>query len=319
MVTTTAKNAIGQTYSYRQVNILASHLAFSLLLLTFTNPSFHHHHHHHHHHAQFVYTENTQYTFIYLLFCWFWTSEFIIAMGQLTIALSLVAWYFTRDKSKIGNATVIWAMKTAFRYHMGTAAFGSMIIAIIKTARAIVAYMQKHAKATKNKVMEYLLCVLQCCMWCLEKFMKFVNKNAYIQTALYGYSFCKSARCAFFLILRNILRVGAVNVVGDFVLMLGKLLVPLVSTFIAYLIIAYGIPSNSINFILAPLALVWLLSYFVSCMFSEIFGMSIETILCCFIADEEMFPAGNALSPLFTCYHNVSLIPSYTCYKNTPF
>ena len=75
--------------------------------------------------------------------------------------------------------------------------------------------------------------------------------------------------------------------------MLGKLLVPLVSTFVAYLIIAYGIPGNTINFILAPLALVWLLSYFVSCMFSEIFGMSIETILCCFIADEEMFPAGN--------------------------
>ena len=207
-----------------------------------------------------------------MLFCWFWTSEFIIAMGQLTIALSLVAWYFTRDKGKIGNVTVYWA---------------------IKTARAIVAYMQKHAKATKNKVMEYLLCVLQCCMWCLEKFMKFVNKNAYIQTALYGHSFCKSTRCAFYLIMRNILRVGAVNVVGDFVLMLGKLLVPLVSTFVAYLIIAYGIPGNTINFILAPLALVWLLSYFVSCMFSEIFGMSIETILCCFIADEEMFPAGN--------------------------
>ena len=243
-------------------------------------------------HPQFVYTQNTQYTFIYMLFCWFWTSEFIIAMGQLSIALSLVAWYFTRDKGKIGNATVFWAMRTAFRYHMGTAAFGSLIIAIIKTARAIVAYMQKHAKATKNKVMEYLLCVLQCCMWCLEKFMKFVNKNAYIQTALYGYSFCKSTRCAFFLILRNILRVGAVNMVADFVLMLGKLLVPLVSTFVAYLIIAYAIPSNTINFILAPLALVWLLSYFVSCMFSEIFGMSIETILCCFIADEEMFPAG---------------------------
>ena len=82
--------------------------------------------------------------------------------------------------------------------------------------------MQKQAKASKNKVMEYLLCVLQCCMWCLEKCMKFLNKNAYIQTAIYGTSFCKSARRAFFLILRNILRVAAVNVVADFVLILGK-------------------------------------------------------------------------------------------------
>jgi hypothetical protein len=70
-----------------------------------------------------------------------------------------------------------------------------------------------------------------------------------------------------------------------------QLLVPLVTTFVTYLIMAYGLPSNTINSIVAPLALVWLLSYFVSCMFSEIFGMTIDTILCCFIADEEMFPA----------------------------
>ena len=99
-------------------------------------------------------------------------------------------------------------------------------------------------------------------------------------------------RCAFFLILRNILRVAAVNMVADVVLSLGKLLVPLLSTFVAYLIIAYGVSSASINSIVAPLVLVWLLSYFVSSMFSEVFGMTIETILCCFVADEEMFPAG---------------------------
>ena len=57
---------------------------------------------------QFVYTENTKYAFLYLLFCWFWTSEFIIAIGQLTIALSVVAWYFTHDKKKIGSGTVMW-------------------------------------------------------------------------------------------------------------------------------------------------------------------------------------------------------------------
>jgi hypothetical protein len=67
-----------------------------------------------------------------------------------------------------------------------------------------------------------MLCMLQCCMWCLEKCMKFLNKNAYIQTAIHGYSFCKAARSAFFLIARNILRIIAVSFVGDFVLFLGK-------------------------------------------------------------------------------------------------
>jgi hypothetical protein len=59
-------------------------------------------------------------------------------------------------------------------------------------------------------------------MWCMEKCIKFLNKNAYIQVAIHGYSFCKACRSAFFLILRNILRVAAVNMVSGFVLALGK-------------------------------------------------------------------------------------------------
>lgn len=237
----------------------------------------------------FEYDTNTKYAFLYMLFCWFWTSEFLIACGQLIIALAISAWYFCRDKSKIGNVTVIWATKTLIFYHLGTAAFGSLIIAIILTIRAIISYIQRKAKKSGNKILEYVMCCLQCCMWCLEKCMRFLNKNAYIQTAIYGYSFCKAARKAFFLLLRNILRVAAVSIVGDFVLLLGKLFVPVATTFLLYLILAYSVPSGEMNGLVSPLIFTFILAYFVAFMFSEIFGMCIETILCCYIADEEMF------------------------------
>lgn len=32
----------------------------------------------------------------------------------------------------------------------------------------------------QNKFARFLLCCLKCCFWCLEKFMKFINRNAYI-------------------------------------------------------------------------------------------------------------------------------------------
>jgi choline transporter-like protein 2/4/5 len=241
---------------------------------------------------QFVYTENTKYAFLYMLFSWFWTSEFIIALGQLTIALAVVSWYFTRPehKWKIGSWTVLWAMGTAGLYHSGTAAFGSLVIAIIKTIQAILAYLQRQAKKQNNRALQYLLCVVQCCMWCFEKFMKFLNKNAYIQTAIYGYSFCKAARSAFFLLLRNILRVTAVNMVAEFVLLLGKLFVPCLTTIIFYVILAYTPYAGDINDIVSPSVFVFLLAYIVSNMFSEIFAMTIETVLLCYVADEEMFP-----------------------------
>lgn len=52
--------------------------------------------------------------------------------------------------------------------------------------------------------------------------MKFLNKHAYILTAIYCYSFCKACRRSFFLLLRNILRVAAVNMVASFLLLIGK-------------------------------------------------------------------------------------------------
>eukprot|EP01006_Ploeotia_vitrea_P026083 TRINITY_DN59057_c0_g1_i1.p1 TRINITY_DN59057_c0_g1~~TRINITY_DN59057_c0_g1_i1.p1 ORF type:complete len:649 (+),score=-43.50 TRINITY_DN59057_c0_g1_i1:57-2003(+) len=238
----------------------------------------------------FEYDQNTKYAFWYMLFCWFWTSEFLIACGQLILALSIACWYFTRDKSKIGNSTVTWAFRVLTFNHLGTAAFGSLVIAIILTIRAIIAYIQRKAKKSGNKLLQYIMCCLQCCMWCLEKCMRFLNKNAYIQTAIYGYSFCKAARSAFFLLLRNILRVAAVNMVAEFVLLLGKVFVSVLTTFALYCIFAYSLPSEQMNGLIAPLFFTFLLAYFVSKMFSEVFGMGIETILLCFIGDEEMFP-----------------------------
>ena len=41
-------------------------------------------------------------------------------------------------------------------------------------------------------------------------------------SAIYGYNFCKSAARAFSILLANILRVGAINSVGFFILTLGK-------------------------------------------------------------------------------------------------
>lgn len=65
--------------------------------------------------------------------------------------------------------------------------------------------------------------------------------------------------------------------------------VPISTVFICYLCMAYGVSSSDISGIIAPLVFTFLLAYWISSMFTEIFGMGIETILFCYIADEEMF------------------------------
>ena len=60
------------------------------------------------------------------------------------------------------------------------------------------------------------------------------------------------------------------------------------TTFSCYVILTYG--GYELNGIILPMIFVFVLAYCVVTLFSEIFGMCIDTMMMCFIADEEMFP-----------------------------
>ena len=70
------------------------------------------------------------------------------------------------------------------RFHTGSLAFGALIIAIVQMIRIILAYIQKKLKNRTGKIAKALLCLLQCCFWCLEKFLKYVNRQAYIEVSV---------------------------------------------------------------------------------------------------------------------------------------
>ena len=233
-------------------------------------------------------TEFTKNAGWFLLFCFFWTSQFILALGEIILAMSFAKWYFTRDKRQVGSSTICTSIAHSIRFHTGTAAFGSLIIAIIQMIRAIIAKLQKKAKEMDSKVADALLCCCQCCFYCFEKLMAFLNKNAYIQTAIFGTPFCRSAREAFVLIIRNAGKIGSISFVSSLVLFVGKVFISCVTAGIAYMYIdsELGTELYSLG---GPTIIIFCMAYFVGDMFLDIFEMSTETILQCFIADEEMF------------------------------
>lgn len=81
------------------------------------------------------------------------------------------------------HAPVRTSIYRAFRYHLGSLAFGSLILAIIQFIRVILAYMEsqmKKAGGNQNAAIKFLLRCLSCYLACFERFIKFLNKNAYI-------------------------------------------------------------------------------------------------------------------------------------------
>ncbi|CAN0509040.1 unnamed protein product, partial [Laminaria digitata] len=80
----------------------------------------------------FEYSDEVEKRGWYLLFIFFWTTQFVVAMGQVVVALTVVKFYFTRDVESVNNCTFWKSLREGLRYHTGTAALGSLIIALIK-------------------------------------------------------------------------------------------------------------------------------------------------------------------------------------------
>jgi Plasma-membrane choline transporter len=171
----------------------------------------------------------------FLLFSAFWTSNFIVAVGDLIVAMCVARWYFTKDKRRIGSGVVLGSVANTLFYHLGTLAFGSLLIAIVQLIRVMLERLRRIIKNADNKVANSLICCCQCCFCILEGCLKYMNKNAYIQTAIFGTSFCSSSSQAFYLMVRNAGRVGVVSYVSSSILVVGKVFISTVTTGLSYI------------------------------------------------------------------------------------
>ncbi|XP_018417918.1 PREDICTED: choline transporter-like protein 2 isoform X2 [Nanorana parkeri] len=230
---------------------------------------------------------------IYNVFMFLWLANFVIALGQVTLAGAFASYYWAFKKPDDMPAFPIFSsLGRALRYHTGSLAFGSLILAIVQLIRIMLEYLDHKLKGAENKCARFLLCCLKCCFWCLEKFIKFLNRNAYIMIAIYGTNFCASARNAFFLLMRNIIRVAVLDKVTDFLLFLGKLLVVGCVGILAFFFFTHRIrivqdPSPALNYYWVPILTVIIGSYLIAHGFFSVYGMCVDTLFLCFCEDLE--------------------------------
>uniref|UniRef100_A0A9J7XMM3 Choline transporter-like protein n=1 Tax=Cyprinus carpio carpio TaxID=630221 RepID=A0A9J7XMM3_CYPCA len=229
----------------------------------------------------------------YNVFLFFWCANFVTALGQMTLAGAFASYYWAPNKTKDMPAFPLCAsLGRSLRYHTGSLAFGSLILAIVQIIRVLLEYIDHKLKGAQNKFAKFLLCCMKCCFWCLEKFIKFLNRNAYIMVAIYGKNFCRSACDAFFLLMRNVIRVVVLDKVTDFILFLGKLLiVGLVGIFAFFFFSghtdAFKGTAPSLHYYWVPILTVLVGSYFIAHGFFSVYAMCVDTLFLCFLEDLE--------------------------------
>lgn len=221
-------------------------------------------------------------------FHFLWTNQVNVALGQCVLAGAVAAWFFTPNKNKggldMGLRTVSHSVWNVFRYHFGSLAVGAFVIAVVQFIRAVIYYFQKQAEAQKNKVAEIALRICQCCMWCLEKCLKFLTKNAYIQIAIKGTNFCTSARRAFFVILNNAIRFSTIIFLSGIIHWIGFCFIVASTGGLGYVLLDLLHPEAKV---IVPMILFVVVGYFMSMIFMNVFGLAVDTVLQCFIECEE--------------------------------
>ncbi|PIK47953.1 putative choline transporter-like protein 2 [Apostichopus japonicus] len=234
------------------------------------------------------------------VFCYLWVLNFIIGLNQVTLAGVFATYFWTVDKKDLPKFPLLRSLIWTITYHTGSVAFGALIIAIVQLIRIFLEYIELQLKGKKNKVAKFILRCLKCIFWCLEKFLKFINKNAYIMIAIYGKNFCTSAQNAFFLLMRNIIRVAVVNKITDFLLFIGIAMVTIGVVVLSFFyftfsaeysltafVVAEYLPIPNVRYYWVIIIMIGLGTFVVAQIFFGVFNMAVDTLFLSFLEDLE--------------------------------
>ncbi|KAL7300891.1 hypothetical protein TKK_0006444 [Trichogramma kaykai] len=183
------------------------------------------------------------------LFGFLWYTSFVTGFTQMVISGGFVTWYWARNKSDVPNNTIIKSMKITSKYHLGTIALGSLIVALCQVINMMIETLRKIFKGRCSPIA--WLC---CCGWgcgcgfscfrtlfkILGKVMNLINTNAYIMSITHGTDFIRSAKDAFYLLMRNIVKCIVIYKITDAILFIGTLLNCIISLLIVFASYGYN-------------------------------------------------------------------------------
>ncbi|XP_015450845.1 choline transporter-like protein 3 isoform X1 [Pteropus alecto] len=234
-----------------------------------------------------------------------WTSEFILACQQMTVAGAVVTSYFNRNENDPPDHPILSSLAILFCYHQGTVIKGSFLITMVRIPRTVLMYIYNTLKDKQQSA--WSRCVFRCCFCCfccLDKCLHHVNQNAYTTTAINGTDFCTSAKDALKLLSKNSSHFTSVNCFGDFIIFLGKVLVVCFTVFGGLMAFNYH---RALQVWAIPLLLVAFFAYFVAHSFLSVFETVLDALFLCFAVDLETND-GSSEKPYFMDQEILSFI-----------
>ena len=222
--------------------------------------------------------------YLYLAFSFLWTINLVINVSWTAMSGSVCHWFFFRGNDQYKTKIpLLRSLGRVLFYHLGSIAFGSFIVAAIQLVRIILMLIDKYTKDLQKKNPLFLVIIkcTQCCLWCLEKTIKYITGYAYIYVALQGSSFCGACFSTFSLLFANPAQMAINGLVRVILYYVQVLTVPLISAWIGNIAL---IGNNRPDPMYATVV-IGILALIFSSLFATVFGCVLDTLFVCCCRD----------------------------------
>eukprot|EP00020_Sapocribrum_chincoteaguense_P000329 CAMPEP_0170753926 /NCGR_PEP_ID=MMETSP0437-20130122/12741_1 /TAXON_ID=0 /ORGANISM="Sexangularia sp." /LENGTH=489 /DNA_ID=CAMNT_0011093053 /DNA_START=37 /DNA_END=1506 /DNA_ORIENTATION=+ len=217
--------------------------------------------------------------YIWSAFSYYWAANVVSNVVHVTLCGVFATWYFLGgDNNAIPKNPTSKALRRSLTTSFGSICLGSLLVAILQTIKTIV----RSFRSRSNPILYF---VVMCLLNCIESLIRYFNKYAFVQVAVYGMSFCDAAKATVDLLKTN----GFDALINDYILDKVLFLGGLVG---GVLVGAAGFGLGYAMFtdlgVAAVFALLGLfVGYGVMMNAMRVIESGVATILVCFICDPE--------------------------------
>ncbi|CAG8570453.1 16629_t:CDS:10 [Racocetra persica] len=218
---------------------------------------------------------------VFLLFTYYWVSQVIQTFIHVTTSGVFASYYFLEGTPQgVPSSPTLKSAKRAATTSFGSICFGSLLVAILQVIREL---LRSLAQDTDNPLGAFCVACAAVLVGCVDALLEFFNFYAYTQVAIYGKSFCDSAKDTWTMIQdRGVEAIINDNLIGTVIIM-GSFLVGMVAALFGYLYTIIFHPNFNVGGGFTPLIV--FLSFIIgfqmlSIIGSVIFSGSATTFVC---------------------------------------
>mmetsp|Transcript_51681 Transcript_51681/g.88660 ORF Transcript_51681/g.88660 Transcript_51681/m.88660 type:complete len:281 (-) Transcript_51681:100-942(-) len=246
----------------------------------------------------YEYNPVTMFSGVGVLVLALWSCQWMAGLIGLATSMSVSRWFFTRRKgeqSLTGNLALDYF--TALKSHAGTVAYGSLVHTFTDGPHRFLSVLERFATSKASEGHTGLdrsfgnavVCVMD---WvtlpCVEKCLKYASGNAYASVAMFGTGYWESAKFSFYLVTRNVHRLGATVSVAQLIPFIGKVSTCALCTGAFYMMQVVVFSNQAISIVSATVVAA-ITSWLIAAQFMAPLSQASTTLLQCYMLDEELF------------------------------